>query len=179
MKNFINRAAVIFLLAGAFFGSYACATDVIITADLNRDGMVETVELIKEPSEDIGGSSADGTIIVKSNGCQWKRCVGMLEFSDMSYIDVVRAGKLSRPYIGLYSFGGAHSMTLSLYYMGGNELKEEMTIFSDAPSIEIKDIDNDGNDEIIAKMRDYDKDPTADSYRKTYKYKNGLWHQTT
>jgi len=147
----------------------------VITANLNGDGMVETIELIKVPSEDNGGSSAEGTIIVKARGRQWKKDVGLLEFSDMSYIDVVMASKSSRPYIGLYSFGGAHSMTLSLYCLNGDELKEEISIFSDAPSIEIKDVDNDGSNEIIAKMRDYDKDPIADSYIITYKYRDGSW----
>ena len=44
-------------------------------------------------------------------------------------------------------------MTLDLYYFDGRELRKEMSILSDAPSIEIKDVDNDGKNEIIAKMR--------------------------
>ena len=180
MRKFITlfcSIAGVFLIACAFFGNCACASDDAITADLNGDGMVETIDLIKKPIEDIGESATEGTITVKSSGQQWKKDVGTLEFSDMSYIEVVRASKSSRPYIGLYSFGGAHSMTLSLYWLDGNELKEEASIFSDAPSIEIKDADNDGSNEIIAKMRDYDKDPIEDSYIKIYKYKNGMWHQ--
>lgn len=55
--------------------------------------------------------------------------------------------------------------------------EEELSIFSDAPSIEIKDIDRDGSNEIIAKMRDYDKDPIVYSYTKTYKYTDGSWRQ--
>ena len=70
-------------------------------------------------------------------------------------------------------------MTLSLYSLDGNDLKEEISILSDAPSIEIKDIDNDGSNEIIAEMRDYDKHPIVDSYLKIYKYKDGAWHQET
>ena len=173
---FCNTAGA-FIIVCALFHNRACAADSVMTADLNGYGMVETIELIKKPSEDIGGPSAEGMIIVKSTGRQWEKDVGTLEFSDMSYIDLIRASKSSRPYIGLYSFGGAHSMTLSLYSLDGNELKEEMSILSDAPSIEIKDIDNDGSNEIIAKMRDYDKDPIVDSYTKTYKYKDESWYQ--
>jgi len=146
-------------------------------ADLNGDGIVEKIELVKESSEDIGGSSAEGTITIKSNNRQWKKDVGTLEFSDMSYVEVVKISESSRPYIGLYSLVGAHSMTLDLYYFNGKELKKEISILSDAPTIEIKDIDNDGSNEIIAKMRDYDKDPIADSYMKTYKYKDGSWSE--
>ena len=176
MSRFCRIIGVL-LLACIFFINSAYATDGVITADLNGDGITETIKLIKEPSEDIGGPSAEGMIIVKSTGRQWKKDVGVLEFSDMSYIDLVRASKSSRPYIGLYSFGGAHSMALSLYSLDGNELKEEISILSDAPLIEIKDIDNDGSNEIIAKMRDYNKDPIADSYIRIYKYKNGVWYQ--
>ena len=169
----------ILLIACAFFITCSCAADDLVMVDLNEDGLTETIELVKKPSEDIGEPSAEGSIIIKSNGRQWKKDVGTLEFSDMSYIDVVRASKSSRPYIGLYSFGGAHSMTLSLYSLDGNDLKEEISILSDAPSIEIKDIDNDGSNEIIAEMRDYDKHPIVDSYLKIYKYKDGAWHQET
>lgn len=63
-------------------------------------------------------------------------------------------------------------MTLDLYSWNGREVKKEISIFSDAPSIEIKDADGDGTNEIIAKMRNYDKDPIADSHIKTFKYKD-------
>ena len=164
------------LIACTCLENRVLATGDFVTVDLNEDGIIETIELVKRPSQNIEGYSAEGTITVKSSGRQWKKDVGTLESSDMSYITVVRASKSSRPYIGLYSFGGAHSMTLDLYYFDGRELRKEMSILSDAPSIEIKDVDNDGKNEIIAKMRDYDKDPIVDSYTKTYKYKDGLWH---
>ncbi len=167
----------VLLLIGAFVSKNAYAVNDLIKADLNQDGVVETIDLVTRPTDEIEGLSANGTIIIESGGRRWKEDVGELDSVEMSSLEVVRVNKSLQPYIGLYSFGGAHGMTLTLYSWDGRKIKKEISIFSDAPSIEVKDTDGDGNNEIIAKMRDYDKDPIADSYFKKYKYKNGSWHE--
>ena len=72
--------------------------------------------------------------------------------------------------ISVNSAGGAHGCTKMLYSFSDGRIYEAGRIFSDAPSIEEKDLDKDGIKEIISKMRNYDKNQTEDYFEEIYKW---------
>ena len=61
------------------------------------------------------------------------------------------------------------------FSFNGTELIGEIKIFSDAGSIEVKDMDNDGVRDIAAIDRDYDNNPTENGYTKLYKFTENKW----
>ena len=77
---------------------------------------------------------------------------------------------------------GVHSQNIALirvyndkfqpiYFQNGAE--KLANIVSDVPNIQLKDYNNDGKDELVVDSRDYDSDPTVDSIRNAYVFKNG------
>ena len=142
--------------------------------DLDGDNFKEEIKLTATFAED-DETVLNGMLIVKSKGEEFRRDIGIFEIGE-PYVEIISVDKSNGPYfISISSFAGAHGMNLYLYSFSGQEIKEELSVFSDAPSIEVKDVDKDDANEIIAKSRDYDSDPIKDSYIKVYKYLNKKW----
>lgn len=146
-----------------------------VDLDLDEDGIKERITLINIPVSQIGGSFAEGFIEVESIGKTFRSEDIILEFSNDSYIKIIKPSVRAKSFIGLFNPGGMHGLSLTLFSFDGTSIKEEFSIFSDAPSIEIKDIDNDGVEDIISFSRDYENNPVEDSFIKTYKYRNNKW----
>ena len=166
-KDMINYALIVFMTV-AFSGSIAFAD--VLKGDLDEDGFREHITFIKRPAkEDSIFHCIEGTIHITSKAKTCSIKIGTIEFSDMASMGLIRMSN-KKLFIGIFAFGGVHSEWLYLYSFDGSRIKEEARIFSDAPSIEIKDINHDGVKEILAKHRDYEKNPIINSYIKIYKF---------
>jgi len=145
-----------------------------ISHDFNNDGTRDVVNLVLKEN-DIG--VAEGFLELRTKGNNYRSTL-IAERMSESGISVIEVTPKGKSFIGLVSSGGMHSMTLVLYSFEGKALKEEISIFSDTPFIDVQDIDNDGFNEIIATCRDYDKVPYRDEIKKVYKFRRGNWELT-
>ena len=84
--------------------------------------------------------------------------------------------------ICLTDFVGAHSQNIELVNLINNQLaainflkegSKSINIYSDAPNFGFKDLNRDGNLVFYLDDRNYDLDPTLDSWRSYYYFKDG------
>ncbi|MCX5706014.1 MAG: hypothetical protein NTZ92_08175 [Candidatus Omnitrophica bacterium] len=147
----------------------------VLEADIDGDGSKEEISFIKKPIEDELDGLAEGTLQIKAKNKVFTKDLGEIENSSGASLEVIKVSSNVKPFIGIFSFAGAHGMRLMLFSFDGSKIMQEIEVFSDAPSIEFKDIDKDGIKEIVAKSRDYDNSPIKDSIVKTYKYLDKKW----
>ena len=164
------------ILAYALPGGVSCASEAEIIdafmADLDGDGRMEAVSF---QVTSVSDEEPVGFLRVKTADRTYGIDIGVLDSVDMAFVETIQIAKIIKPFIVVSIPGGAHGMRTILYSFDEKGIKKEISIFSDAPSIEFYDIDNDGVDEIVSKNRDYDHDPIADSVVAAYKYVNDRW----
>lgn len=98
---------------------------------------------------------------------KYKLLENFLEFSvfDIEVKDVNADG---RPEILVSTPVGAHAESMYAFHWDGSEYKQIGDFWSDAPSIEVRDLDGDGICEVRTVCRNYDKNPLADSFVKIF-----------
>ena len=153
-----------------FFGFGAHAFDALSLEplDLNGDGIKEKVSLQFTKPDELNQYHA--TLFIESNGRAYSKLLGDWFWPDLTKLDMLVIGKGINPFVVVGAAAGAHSESRTVYSFDGKKLSEVFSVFSDAPSITEKDIDNDETKEIIVKRRDYEKDPLTDSRELIYKW---------
>ena len=136
--------------------------------DLDGDKNPEQISLIFSDKDEIGNCRASLEVVSKNKS--FSEYLGDWFYPDFTRLDILTIGQNIKPFIVVDSAGGAHSESRRVYSFKANEIIEVLSTYSDAPSITEVDLDNDGTKEIVCKMRNYDKDPIADSYEKIYKW---------
>ena len=165
--------AIIPLLLGALFIVSAQAagssSDIVsMVVDLNGDNISEKLSLqFSEPDE---SNQYHATLLIESDGKIISEFLGGWFGPDFTRLDVLTIGQNIKPFIVVDSAGGAHSENRQIFRFNGKSIEKILNITSDVPSITESDVDGDGIVEIIAKQRDYNKDPIVDSREIVYKW---------
>jgi len=79
------------------------------------------------------------------------------------------------PFIGISYHTGAYSWVLELYSFDGKTIRKVEEFGSDGGSIQVKDVDKDGKNEIVLAERDWDHNSVEDRIIDTYKYNGKKW----
>lgn len=91
-------------------------------------------------------------------------------------LEIIVVSSSVNPFIGVSYASGMHGWQVTLFSFDGEKINEVYEVFSDAPSIEVKDVDNDGENEIITVSRDYWQNPITDHFINTHKYDGNKWN---
>lgn len=148
-------------------------------SDLEKDGSMATVELIKTSTgdADLDISLANVVIQIESKGKKFTKDIKDISRDSSEVLELVISDNIN-PFIVLSSYlpPSAHAWGVTIYSFNGKEIVEELDVISDEPSVQVEDVDNDGTKEVIVWQRDYDNAPIIDKYLETYKYINNKWH---
>jgi len=147
-----------------------------IEGDFKGNGTLEKVSLSPIAGEAKIPFYREYKILVQSRGNSVEGKDVFLLNENACGLESIGVSQNSPPLIGVSYAAGIDVWRLILYALDENSLKEVGSIFSDEPSIEIKDADQDGHMEIIAVGRDYGNDPLNDKYIYTYKYDGTRWY---
>jgi len=142
-------------------------------SDLDGDGIKELIMLEEIPGEDQDELVKEVKLVVRTRRGDYRYNIGPVYY--ICGVEEMRISDRIKPFISLWYFAGAHAIWMELFSFNGTELIGEIKIFSDAGSIEVKDMDNDGVRDIAAIDRDYDNNPTENGYTKLYKFTNNKW----
>ncbi|MFC1643782.1 hypothetical protein ACFL5C_00445 [Candidatus Omnitrophota bacterium] len=145
-------------------------------SDMDGDGQEEIIQLLYIPTDD---TFANFTLRIQKDKQSFDLGRIILAPKDSCSIEELLLSPDHKPLIGVSYPVGAHSEWLGIYSFNGKSISEINNMFSDGPSIAIKDLDNDGVKDIEIVNRDYDNNPVKDSYIKTYKYKNGKFREVS
>jgi|GEM_PF-6830336 len=147
----------------------------VIKADFNSDRIQEIVTLKQKDDEKLQCADYDLEIVSKGKTFLIKDVI-MGESPAIRGLEKITISPKISPFIGVSYHCGMHSWGLDLYSFNGKQIKEAGTFGSDAPSIQLKDVDNDGVNEIIEEGRDWDSDNSIkDSIIYTHKYNGNEW----
>lgn len=186
----MRQAALFILLAFApasVFPSVSAAYDITkekqkfvttYTADLDGDGLQETVKFIKKsPSRFPDGTSDYATITVESKGQVFtKKIPGDISVQNSGILPL-RISDTVKPFIlvtYLVPFTG-HIWHATLFSFNGQNIAEELSVMSNEPSIEIVDTNGDNILDIVTVQRGIRAGSGSDKVASTYLYKNGKW----
>lgn len=150
-----------------------------LEVDFDRDGVIDKATLIKKESEDsAGGIIADATLVVESKGEVYSQDIDDIVSMHFSGIEELIVSNNIPPFIvvSTHEPGSAHAWSIMLYQFDGKKITQEANIFSDGPSIVVKDVDDDGNNEIVVDTRDYKHHPVQDRFLETLKYDGKKWN---
>jgi len=152
--------------------------------DFNGDGIKETVVLMPKEYSD-GWVDFDLMIVAGEQNLTLKDVV-VNESPNIRGLEKIVISPKFNPLIGVLYHCGAHSWGFDLYAFDGKAIKKVAKFGSDGPSIQLKDVDKDGENEIVTESRDWDsKDYTGRSYEynpvgnrflETYKYDGKKWN---
>lgn len=146
-----------------------------IKDDFDGDGTEDMVTLKQKNNEDLTFANYDLEISSKGKTFLIKDVL-VGESQNIRGLEKIAVSAKISPFIGISYHCGAHSWGLDLYAFDGKQIKEISNIGSDVPSIQLKDVDNDGENEIIAEERDWDSDNSVqDRIIETYKYNAKKW----
>lgn len=148
-----------------------------LTDDFNGDGVQETLTLSlgdEDTSSDKG--LIKYTLELKSKN---QRLVAKGAISqtppELSGVKKIVVSAKKKPFIGIAYHCGAHSGGLELYSFDGKAIKKAAEFGSDGPSIQLKDVNKDGENEIVTESRDWDTNPVGNRFLETYKYDGKKW----
>lgn len=143
--------------------------------DFDGDGIKEIVTLKQKNNKDL--KCADYDLEISSKGKIFLiKDVLMGESEYIRGLEKISVSSKINPFIGISYHCGAHSWGLNLYAFDGKQIKEISNIGSDAPSIQLKDVDNDGENEIVVEERDWNSEnPVDDRIIDTFKYNGKKW----
>lgn len=143
-------------------------------SDLNNDGVLEKITLIKRLPDKEEDIITTGAIRVESNGKSFLKEAGLVSRRESS-VEFLYIGLNQKNFIALSQPIGIDGWRIKLYSFDGNTISEELSVYSDGPSINVKDMDGDDVDEIVALNRDTENDPKEDYYVTLYKYMGNKW----
>lgn len=148
----------------------------VIEGDFDGDGVADTATLMSNKSKadeypvnyDLKVEAKRKTFLIKN------ALVG--EGSLFCGLEKITVSSKIASFIGISYLTGAHSWGLYLYAFDGKSIKEVEEFGSDAPSIQLKDVDKDGKNEIVVAERDWDsEDPVKYRIIDTFKYNGKKW----
>ncbi|MBU1083771.1 MAG: hypothetical protein ABIG55_04945 [Candidatus Omnitrophota bacterium] len=152
----------------ADIGEYVLKDEFV--SDLDGCGQEEKAALLYR---DIPEMFTNFTLQVKKAKRTFDLDSAILAPKDQCILEEIVISPEHKPLIGISYPTGGHSEWLGIYSFDGKTLSEVNNLFSDRPSIVIKDVDDDGVKDIEIINRDNENDPSEDSYIKIYKYKDG------
>lgn len=168
--SFVN-----FLLA--FFNRAVAAQDELldfrqgfshyVLADSDGDGQTEKIVVVqKEPFPSLKSQ----VHILKRTDAGLQRFQLLEDFQEFGVfaVDVRDINSDQRPEVIISAPVGAHAESLYVFRWDGSAYKMVGDFWSDAPNIEIVDLDGDGICEIRTFCRNYQKDPLSDSIVKVF-----------
>ena len=142
-------------------------------ADLVNSGTTEKVSLIRRSPDNEDDVLAMAAIKVEMDGKSFLKEVGIANRYATS-IGHLRIKSNQKNFIILSQPIGTDCWRIRLYSFDGNGISEELSAYSDRPSIEVKDADV--NDiEIVVLNRDTQSDPERDDYSISYRYWDNKW----
>lgn len=155
-----------------FFLFATGSVDELRPVDLDGDGKPEKVTLTYSEPDDYGNCTA--TLKVESLEKSYKVLLKEGFNADTTYLKKLVLSDKTRPFV-IVDAKTNKNKNRWVYSFNGKSLKEELVVFSNFPSIEEKDTDQDGTNEIVARIRDDrpGRDPKKDSYERIYKW-NGV-----
>ena len=154
-----------------------------VVLDIDRDGVVETITLVKEPSNDYAHDLArDARMEVEHNGVKFTapvgedicfRSSGVEGFANPDAKGVSFAGVItSDPYI-------EDRWKLILFSFDGKKISRELTLYSSHPNIVVDGKREGGKTSLVVTTEDYDNDPARDKFLTTYEYSGGRWRRAS
>jgi len=146
-----------------------------IEGDFDGDGSVDTVTLKSNKSK-TNEHMVNYDLEVKSKG-KYILIENVLMDESESFCGlekIVVSSKIT-PFIGILYHTGAYSWILKLYGFDGKTIRKVDEFGSDGHSIQVKDVDNDGENEIVITNRDWDHNSVEDHIIDTYKYNGKKW----
>jgi len=154
-----------------------------LALDADKNGVSDNVTLIKDtmadrPDYDI---VKNATLRIEEGGKTFSAPLNEeICYKSSGLEDVTISDKIN-PFIGVSSCAPRtdDDWELILYSFDGNALTRQLKIVSNEPSIEVKDVDNDGTKDIVVMDRDYQNNPQIDKFLTTYQYINGKWQRAS
>ncbi|MFC1570847.1 hypothetical protein ACFL4E_03590 [Candidatus Omnitrophota bacterium] len=147
-----------------------------IELDLDKDGKKEKVRLYYRPTDD---AFALFLLVVRKDKSNYSANTPILAPKNLCSLEEIVLSPERKPLIGVTFPVGAHSEWLGIYSFTGKSIKELNNLFSDGPSIAVKDLDNDGTNDIEITNRDYDNNPVKDSLIITYRFGGGRFREAS
>ena len=179
--DFLGRGCVIFI-ALFLMTAIPClsegSVDELRPVDFNGDGKPEKVNLIYSEPDDYGNCGA--ALQVESLGKKFKVSLKDGFNADTTYLKKLVLSDKIKPFI-MVDAKMNNNKNRWVYSFDGHALKEELMVFSNFPAIEEKDVDHDGANEIVVKVRDDrpGRDPKKDSYERTYRWNGEKFYDST
>lgn len=138
-----------------------------VLADTDGDGQREKVVVVrKEPYPSLRSE----VYVLKQTGGGLQRHQLLEDFLEFSAFNVevkdINGDRI--PEVLISTPAGAHSESLHVFRWDGVGYREIADFWSDAPCIEVVDLDGDGVCEVRAFYRNYEKDPLKDSIVKVF-----------
>lgn len=149
-----------------------------VLIDLDMDGVKEKISLEKEVRNLYGDELVDNAKIrVESNGKVFTKDVGEKICPKASELEVAAIPDVHKRFVAVSSCDPEldRGWKLIIFSYDGKEVKKEITLTSDEPSIEVKDPEGDGVEEIVVTNRDFLNDPEKDKILTTYEYVGEKW----
>jgi len=148
--------------------------DRYIMADFDGDGTQEKV-IVTLP--DFEKNRRGQLLVLDPSGSDLRKVVLLEDFPQHSLYflearDLNSDGVLE---IIASSPAGAHGERMHIFRWDGQSYVCVGEFFSDAPSIEIEDVDHDGMDEVTVKQRDYKTDPMSNSIFQIFHWVDGRY----
>lgn len=164
------------LTGGALYADGS--VDELRPIDLNGDGKPEKVSLIYSEPDDYGNCSA--VLKVVSLGKVYTVQLKDGFNADTTYLKKLILSDKIRPFIMVEATMNKNKNRW-IYSFDGRKLKEELVVFSNFPLIYEKDIDKDNAKEIVVKLKDDrpGRDPSKDTYERTYKWTGTRFYDNT
>ena len=147
-----------------------------LAMDLDKDGKNETVQLLYKPTDD---TFAIFILIVRKDNRPYSADNTILAPKDLCSLEEIVLSPERKPLVGVSFPVGAHSEWLGIYSFTGKSVKQLNNLFSDGPSITVKDLDNDGTNDIEIINRDYENNPVKDSLIITYRFMSGRFREVS
>jgi hypothetical protein len=182
MKILIIVSLCFVLISLAFFPLYALELVKqdekkivrVIEGDFDGDGGIDTVTLVPKKSKTSEYMDYDLEIKSKVKDILIKNVL-VDEGELFCGLEKIVVSPKITPFIGISYHTGAYSWMLKLYYFDGKAIRRIEEFGSDGQSIQVKDANNDGENEIVTTNRDWDHNSVEDHIIDTYKYNGKKW----
>ena len=147
-----------------------------MTGDFAGDGIKETVTLKQKNNKELKYMVDYDLEIIYQGKTFLIKDVLTGESEYIRGLEKITVSSKINPFIGISYYCGAHSWGLDLYAFNGQKIKKITNIGSDVPSIQLKDVDNDGDNEIVVAERDWGSGyPVENRIIDTFKYNGKEW----
>jgi hypothetical protein len=147
----------------------------IVKADFDGDGVVDEAVLVPKKTKRSEGWY-NYNLEVRSKGAVFVFADATVSNDYSCGLEIITVSRSFKPFIGVSQRSGRHSWLLILYAFDGQQIKKVDTFLSDIPSIEVNDVDRDGENEIVVITKDRDR---VNQLIDTFNYDGRQWRRTS